>query len=210
MTAFTSTFLFCLFPLCISWKLEFFKNSNALEAVVFTDKNSFDFHNRLYFENDTLKIFCQIRNPKNDTNYNRNTLVKYYATQGMAPTIVFSNSTWSTQIMAFPLLVEEEKVYWELNLSKTVLMQNSDSSLLYYEPWDFTVELGTGLDLFKTKGSLVVKEMEPLLSVQLGDEVKEVPTEFSPIKTALWQSHCSPNVAVLQPTFNATIQPYSG
>ena len=211
MTYFPFAYIICLFPMCLSWNLEFSKNSNEPQLVVFTDNSSFDFHNRLYLEDDNMRILCQIINPQNDTAYNRNELVKNYISVGMAPAIVFSNSTCSTHIMEFFPLVEGGNFYWQLNVSKTVFLQNRQNmSLLNYEPWDFTVELGTGLDLFKTKGSLVIKENEPLLSVQLGDELPGLSTAFSPIKFTLWHSHCSPNVAVLHPTFNMTLQPYSG
>ena len=203
-------FAFYFLPSCQSWHVQFLKSNTELQTVVFTEKDSFNFHNRLYFDEAILIIFCQIRDPQNDTDYGRSHLVKFYASQGMAPTIVFSNSTWSTETMEFPQLVEEEKVYWKLNVSKSALMVDNGDWLDNREPWDFTVELGRGLDLFKTRGSLVVKEMEPLLSVQLGDKLKEIPTAFLPQKSILWRSPCSPNVAVILPTFNTTLQPYSG
>lgn len=187
-------------------------NSNAfiydgekgmLEAVVFTDFSS-QFngpYNLLYFKNAFLAVQCQLRNRSNDTPNTRNTLVSQYSAQGMSPTVTFITLGWSKSYN-FDELIQDENVFWTLNISKHELLEQYDGTNSGKIPWTFKVELGQGLNLFESWGTVVMPDVEPLLSVELGDHMTEFNEISAPVDVIVWQHPCSSGVAVLVPVFD--------
>lgn len=186
-------------------------NSNAfiyhgeggmVEAVVFADFSSQynEPHNLLYFRAASLDVHCQLRNRTSDTQITRNALVNHYYTQGMSPTVTFITLEWSKSYK-FDELIEDENVYWKLNISKDELLAQCEEKFRGKIPWKLKVELGQGLNLFESWGTVVIPDIEPLLSVQLGDSLSESINISSPADVVIWQHPCTPGVAVLAPLF---------
>ena len=166
-----------------------------IEAFLFTSR-SHETYNLLHFKDSSLKIFCQLRNRVNDTKDVRNSLVRQYSSQGMSPTVTFTTPTWSKSY-EFDNLVDDENVYWTLNISKSELLQQVDSISDGKTHWTYKIELGNGIDLFESWGTVVFPETEPLLSVRLGDEVEEVNENMAVEDVIFWQHPCSLSVALL-------------
>ena len=209
--------LFILLNLCCvvhSIRSFDYEGHSKIEIFVSTSQHGFAGQlafDWLYFENPFLNLHCQLRyRAINDTVYNRNLLVKQYASQGMAPSLTFSSPTWS-KTFEFEILIEEEarSTYWALNLTKAKAFQGA--SFHGNLPWRFKVELGKGLNLFEAQGTLVVSDAEPLLNVKLGDEETEsIHLVSPPDGVILWQSPCTPGVAVLVPRLNTVETPFTG
>ena len=174
-----------------------------VEAVIFTDLSSQfnEPYNLLYFEDASLAVHCQLRNRSNDNPNTRNTLVNQYSAQGMPPTVTFITLDWSKSYK-FDELIEGENVFWMLNISKHELLEEYEESNGGKIPWTFKVELGQGLNLFESWGTVVMPDKEPLLSVELGDHITELNKIPSPVDVIVWQHPCSPGVAVLAPVFD--------
>lgn len=188
-------------------------NSNAfiydgerglVEAVVFADfwSQFNEPYNLLYFKNAFLILHCQLRNRSNDAKNTRNTLVKQYSAQGISPTVSFITLDWSKSYK-FDEIVQDENVFWTLNISKSELLEHCNGANSGKIPWTFKVELGQGLNLFESWGTVVLPDMEPLLSVELGERMTEDNKIPSPVDVIVWQHPCSPGVAVLTPVFEA-------
>ena len=180
-----------------------------VESVVFTseDNNGTDSFGQLYFRGSSVVIIYQLRYRNNDTKYNRNYLVKRYASQGIKPNIRFWNLTWNT---SFELeeLVEENTVYWRRNISKLQISQDSN---YISGSWRYLVELGKGLNLFEKSGNLILKDEEPLLNLEFGDEViSPISFHSKPKDLIIRASPCSTGVAAIVPVINTTEDPYSG
>lgn len=184
-------------------------NSNAfiyvdeegmVEAVVFADFSSqFDEpYNLLYFKAASLDVHCQLRNRSSDTQNTRNTLGNQYYTKGMSPTITLITPDW-WKSYKFEEFIADENVYWKLNISKDELLAHCEETLRGKIPWTFKVELGKGLNLFECWGTVVMPDIEPLLSVQLGDSLTESNEISAPTNVIVWQHPCTPGVAVLAP-----------
>ena len=184
-------------------------NSNAftyvgeggmVEAVVFTDFSSqfVEPYNLLYFKAASLDVHCQLRNRSSDTKNTRNALGNQYYTQGMSPTITLITPDWSISYK-FDEFIVDENVYWKLNISKDELLAHCEETLRGKIPWAFKVELGQGLNLFECWGTVVIPDIEPLLSVQLGDSLTESNEISAPTDVIVWQHPCTPGVAVLAP-----------
>lgn len=186
-------------------------NSNAfiyhgeggmVEAVVFADFSSQynEPHNLLYFRASSLDVHCQLRNRSSDTQITRNALVNQYYTQGMSPTVTFITLEWSKSYK-FDELIEDENVYWKLNISKDELLAQCEEKFRGQIPWKLKVELGQGLNLFESWGTVVIPDIEPLLSVQLGDSLSESIDISAPADVIIWEHPCTPGVSVLAPLF---------
>lgn len=173
-----------------------------VEAVVFADFSSQfnEPYNLLYFKAAYLDVNCQLRNRSSDTQNTRNALVNQYYTQGMSPTITFITLGWS-KTYKFDELIQDENVFWMLNISKDELLEQCDGTLSGKIPWTFKVELGQGLNLFESWGTVVMPDTEPLLSVQLGDPMTESNEISAPADVIVWQHPCTPGVVVLAPLF---------
>ena len=173
-----------------------------VEAVVFADFSSQfnEPHNLLYFKAASLEVHCQLRNRSSDTQLTRNALVNQYYIQGMSPTVTFITLNWSKSYK-FDVPIVDENVYWQLNISKDELLAQCEETLGGKIPWTFKVELGQGLNLFESWGTVVIPDIEPLLSVQLGDSLTESNGISSPADVIVWQHPCTPGVAVLAPLF---------
>ena len=186
-----------------------------IEAVVFTDFSSqFDEpYNLLYFKAASLDVHCQLRNRSGDTQNTRNALGNQYYTQGMSPAITFITPDWSKSYK-FDEFIVDENVYWKLNISKDELLAHCKETLGGKIPWTFKVELGQGLNLFECWGTVVIPDIEPLLSVQLGDSLTESNEISAPTDVIVWQHPCTPGVAVLAPLLEVgksfTGKPLSG
>lgn len=186
-------------------------NSNAfiyddeggmVEAVVFADFSTQfnEPYNLLYFKAAFLDLHCQLRNRSSDTQITRNALVNQYYTQGMSPTVTFITLDWSKSYK-FDELIADENVYWKLNIPKDELLAQCEETLSGKIPWTFKVELGQGLNLFECWGTVVIPDIEPLLSVQLGDSLADSKEISAPTDVIVWQHPCTPGVAVLAPLF---------
>ena len=218
---FASFGLFCFssiyFPLTLlqTFHIEAFiynSEEETVQAVLFTDSLSQfeEPHNLLYFSEAILSIRCQLRNRSWDTSQSRNALVQQYADQGMFPTITFI-SLQCSKLYNIDELVEDDSVYWTKNISKQEVLDYCVVDKNGNVPWTYKVELGKGLDLFESWGTVVFPDIEPLLSIQLGDTLGDSITGISPPKDVVyWQHPCSPAVAVLVPLFNTRKQSFTG
>ena len=184
-------------------------NSNAfiysdkrgtVEAVLFTDSFSqfSEPHNLLYFSGASMAVQCQLRNRSSDTRISRNALVKQYSEQGMSPTVTFITLDWSRSYK-IEKLVEDESVYWVLNISKQELLEHYHGASNGKIPWTYKVELEHNLNLFESWGTVVIPDIEPLLSVHFGDHMAENIDISAPNNVIFWQHPCTPGVAVLVP-----------
>ncbi|XP_068707343.1 cation channel sperm-associated auxiliary subunit beta-like [Montipora foliosa] len=218
---FASFGLFCFFSIHFPLTLlqtfhseAFIYNSEeeTVQAVLFTDSLSQfeEPHSLLYFSEAILPIRCQLRNRSWDTSQSRNALVQQYADQGMFPTITFI-SLQCSKSYNIDELVEDDSVYWTKNISKQEVLDYCVVDKNGNVPWTYKVELGKGLDLFESWGTVVFPDIEPLLSIQLGDTLVDSITGISPPKDVVyWQHPCSPAVAVLVPLFNTRKQSFTG
>ncbi|XP_031554331.1 cation channel sperm-associated protein subunit beta-like [Actinia tenebrosa] len=181
-----------------------------VESVVYTsnsEDNGTDSFGQLYFQGSSMVIIYQVRYRYNDTKYNRNSLVRRYASQGIKPNIRFWNLTWNT---SFELkeLVEEDTVYWRRNISKLQISQDTN---YISGSWKYLVELGKGLNLFEKSGSLILKDEEPLLNLEFGDEITNpILFQSKPNGLIIKSSPCSSGVAAIVPVINTTEDEYSG
>lgn len=175
-----------------------------VEAVLFTHSFSQfnEPHNLLYFNDASLAIRCQLRNQSWDTPQTRNALVKQYSEQGMSPSVTFITLDWSKSFN-IEELVEDENIYWTSNISKHELLEHCDGESNGKIPWTYKVELGQGLNLFESWGTVVFPDIEPLLSVQLGDVLDEFIDLSAPKDVMLWQHPCSAGIALLVPIFES-------
>lgn len=176
------------------------EEKGMVEAVLFTDKLS-QFHepyNLLHLKDAHMAIRCQLRNRSWDTKSSRNALVKLYSGQGMSPTVTFVTLDWSKSYKIEDL-VEDGSVYWTLNISKHELLEHSQGASNGKEPWTYKVELGLNLNLFESWGTVVIPDIEPLLSVEFGDDVTENIAVSPPNKALFWQHPCTPGIAIFVP-----------
>lgn len=176
------------------------EEKRMMEAVLFTDKLS-QFHepyNLLHLKDAHMVIHCQLRNRSWDTKSSRNALVKLYSRQGMSPTVTFVTLDWSKSYKIADL-VEDDSVYWTLNISKHELLEHSKGTSNGKEPWTYKVELGLNLNLFESWGTVVIPDIEPLLSVQFGDDVTENIAVSPPNKALFWQHPCTSGIAIFVP-----------
>lgn len=182
----------------------------TIEAVLFTDSFSQfrEPHNLLYFSDESLTIRCQLRNRSWDTLSSRNALVKHYSDQGMSPTVTFMTLDCSKSY-EIEELVQDESVYWTVNISKREIIDYCHGQSNGKIPWTFKLELEKDLGLFESWGTVVFPDQEPLLSVQLGEILNESIDISAPENVIFWQHPCSPGVAVLVP-LSGNKQPLTG
>lgn len=176
----------------------------TVEAVLFTDSFSQfrEPHNLLYFNDASLSIRCQLKNRSWDTPDSRNALVKQYSVQGMSPTVTFITLDWSKSYK-IEELVEDESVYWTLNISKHEVLEHYEGKSNGKIPWTYKVELEQDLNLFESWGTVVIPDIEPLLSVEPGDLVAKFVDISASKDIIFWQHPCTPGVAVLVPVFES-------
>lgn len=171
-----------------------------VEAVLFTEFPSqfSEPYNLLYFKSASLVVHCQLRNRSSDTQNTRNALVNQYSSQGMAPAVTFVTLGWSKSYH-FDELIQDDSTYWTINISKLELLPHETSS--GKSPWQYKVELGKGLNLFESWGTLVIPDIEPILSTEFGDYLTELNAISAAEDVIVWQHPCTPGVAVLVPVF---------
>lgn len=184
-----------------------FDNDDGVEIVVFTSKDSGSgLLGQLYLQGQSPEIIFQLRNRDNDTKYNRNALVNHYSSQGIHPSILFFNASWNASLELDELVQTEDSLYWRRNITiSNLFYQETKYSIRRYE---FMAELGKGLNLFEHRGSLIIKEEEPLFDLQFGDLVNSVPV--NPKELIIRNAPCSPVIAGVIPISNASENPNSG
>ena len=182
----------------------------VVEAVLFTDSFSQfrEPHNSLYFNDASLAIRCQLRNRSSDNSHSRNALVKQYADKGMSPTVTLKTLDCSKSYK-IEELVEDESVYWTVNISKQELLEHCDAERNGKIPWTYKLELEKDLTLFESWGTVVFPDIEPLLSIELGDVLDESVDILASKNVIFWQHPCSPGVAILVPLSDSE-QPFKG
>ncbi|EDO49139.1 predicted protein [Nematostella vectensis] len=189
-----------------------FAKSGQIETVVFTAANrETESFGQLYLAGSRMEVFCQLRyRTIQDTNETRRELVDRFALNGMRPRITFSNMTRNSSFEFNEFVVDENGAYWKVNISKSEISQDN-FSLDSSEAWQYYAELGKGLNLFESSGTLVVKELEPLLNLQFGDEVHGPISVISPPYGAVIRhSACSPGVSAIVPLLDTSIKQFSG
>ena len=182
----------------------------VVEAVLFTDNFSQfrEPYNSLYFNDASLAIRCQLRNQSWDNSHSRNALVKQYADQEMSPTVTLRTLDCSKSYK-IEELVEDESVYWTVNISKQEVLEHCGAERNGKVPWTYKLELEKDLNLFESWGTVVFPDVEPLLSIELGDVLDESVDILAPKDAIFWQHPCSPGVAVLVP-LSKSEQPFKG
>ena len=190
-----------------------FKEQSRIETIVFSNQRGFTRQQAfdwLYFNDPVLVVYCQLRYRDNDTDVNRNYLVRKFASQGMSPSLTLSSPTGSKTFDFETPIYEENFSYWTMNISKTEVLK--DIACNEKAPWNFKAELKKGLNLYETWGSLVFGDTEPLLNVKLGDSIESnsIDLRSAPDGVLLWHSPCSLGVAALVPRLNVTEMSYTG